>query len=243
MSENVLCSTVSTADFTLAGPGGPYTVSSIIGSACAAGGASENTFTINTTPAITTAGTYSLCLVNTAASVTDLCGNPAAPACFNFTIAGPTVAVTPTNPPCSSGTGSISAVGSGGSGTPYTYSLNGGAFQASGNFTGLAAGTYTVRTQDAGGCRGQNTATITIPAPITVALNPTPSGCAGSGSITSTVSGGTGPYTYAWSPSGTGANPSGLAPNTYSVTVTGTGGCTGTATTTITAAGSVTVYI
>jgi gliding motility-associated-like protein len=239
MSENVLCSTVSTGDFTLAGPGGPYTVNSIIGSACAAGGASENTFTINTTPAITTAGTYSLCLVNTAGSVTDLCGNAAAPACFNFTIAGPTVAVTPTNPPCASGTGSIAAVGSGGSGTPFTYSLNGGAFQASGNFTGLAAGTYTVRTQDAGGCRGQNTAVITIPTPITVTLTPTPSGCAGTGSITSTVAGGTGPYTYAWSPSGTGANPTGLAPNTYSVTVTGVGGCTATATTTVTAAGSV----
>ena len=49
--------------------------------------------------------------------------------------------------------------------------------------------------------------------------------CAGqnTGSISLTVSGGTGPYTYTWSPNvGTGSTVSQLAPGTYSVTVTNT---------------------
>jgi gliding motility-associated-like protein len=239
-SENVQCNTVSTADFTLSGPGGPYTVTNVSGVNCANGAPSENTFTVTTTPAITTAGTYSLCLGTAAGSVTDLCGNVAPAGCFTFTIAGPTVAVTPTNPNCSTGTGSVTATGSGGSGAPYTYSLNGGTFQSSGTFTGLAAGSYTVRTQDAGGCRGQNTFTITIPAPVTATLTPTNASCSGTGSITTTVAGGTPGYTYAWSPSGSGANPTGLAPGTYSLTVTDSKGCTVASTTTISLTGSVT---
>jgi gliding motility-associated-like protein len=82
-SENVLCSTVSTSDFTLTGPGGPYTISAISGAACAVGGTSENTFTINVSPPIISSGNYSLNLVG---SVTDLCGNVAPAGSLAFTI-------------------------------------------------------------------------------------------------------------------------------------------------------------
>lgn len=93
-SENVLCSTVSASDFTLTGPGGPYAISSITGPACAVGGSSENTFTINVSPAITASGNFSLNLVG---SVTDLCGNVAPSGSLPFTISA-TAAPTASSP-------------------------------------------------------------------------------------------------------------------------------------------------
>lgn len=52
---------------------------------------------------------------------------------------------------CAGGSdGSISVAANGGVG-PYEYSLNGGAFQASGIFSSLPAGTYTVEAKDQGG--------------------------------------------------------------------------------------------
>src|SRR5690606_30288521 len=46
----------------------------------------------------------------------------------------------------------------------YTYSLNGGAPQASNSFTGLAAGNYTVTIEDTNHCTTQTTFTIQNPA-------------------------------------------------------------------------------
>src|SRR3989442_13939766 len=57
--------------------------------------------------------------------------------------------------------GSITAGGSGGSGA-LGYSI-GGAFQASGSFTGLAAGTYTVTLKDANGCSTSKDITLQAP--------------------------------------------------------------------------------
>src|SRR6185503_6646225 len=48
--------------------------------------------------------------------------------------------------------GSISASGTGSAG--LTFSINGGAFQSSGNFTGLSAGTYTITAKNGSGCSG-----------------------------------------------------------------------------------------
>ncbi|MGZ3941634.1 MAG: PKD domain-containing protein, partial [Bacteroidia bacterium] len=182
-----------------------------------------------------------VCLGNSAGSVADACNNLAAPVCYTFTITGPNITVTPTNPNCSTGTGTIVAAASAGTG-PYNYSINGGAYQASGTFTSLAAGTYTLTTIDNGtGCQNNTTSTITIPTAISVTATPTNATCANNdGSIATSVTGGTAGYTYAWSPSGTGANPSGLSPATYTVTVTDSKGCTKTATAVITQTGTVT---
>ena len=49
--------------------------------------------------------------------------------------------------------GSITVTASGGSGSGYTYSdNNGSSFQSSNQFTGLAAGSYTIVVQDGNGC-------------------------------------------------------------------------------------------
>ncbi|OJJ16593.1 hypothetical protein BKI52_32270 [marine bacterium AO1-C] len=60
---------------------------------------------------------------------------------------------------CGQSTGSITVSGSGGSGT-LTYSLDGQAFQATGTFSNLKNGTYTVTVKDGTGCT--NTLNITV---------------------------------------------------------------------------------
>ena len=62
-----------------------------------------------------------------------------------------------------SGTGTITATGSGGT-APYVYSLNGGAFQSSGIFTGLNSGTYSVTVRDNYLCTATSSVSISEPA-------------------------------------------------------------------------------
>ncbi len=123
-----------------------------------------------------------------------------APSCAGVVI---TVTGTFTNPTTPGGTnGSISATASGGT-APHTYSLNGAAFQASGNFTGLSAGTFIVTAKDAAGCTGNGSFTLTDPNPcqgVTITVSATTTGntpCGpASGTITASASGGTGPYLF-----------------------------------------------
>jgi hypothetical protein len=126
----------------------------------------------------------------------------------NFTLQSPcagvtiTVSGTLTHPTTQGGTnGSIAASASGGVG-PYTFSLNSGAFQASGTFSNLAAGNYSVVAKDANGCTGtsnftlQNPCTgVTITVQQTIVLNPSIPGSS-TGSITVSPIGGTAPFTY-----------------------------------------------
>lgn len=68
--------------------------------------------------------------------------------------AGVTVSLTGSTSSATSGesNGSITVSATGGSG--FTYSLNNGAFQSSGTFNNLAAGTYTVAAKNGSGCTG-----------------------------------------------------------------------------------------
>jgi hypothetical protein len=133
-------------------------------------------------------------------------------------------------------TGAITVAGLGGTGT-YTYSKNGTTFQAGTTFASLAAGTYTITIKDASNCTATTTVTITQPA-AALALSTTGTNiacnAATTGAISSTVTGGTSPYSYAWSNSATTANLSSLAAGTYTLTVTDNNGCTASSTKTIT---------
>lgn len=82
--------------------------------------------------------------------------NPS-PTCTGVTI---NVTATTTNDvPCgSTPAGAINATATGSTG--LTYSINGTTFQATGNFTGLAAGSYTVTAKDLNGCTGTTNVTI-----------------------------------------------------------------------------------
>jgi inosine/xanthosine triphosphate pyrophosphatase family protein len=156
--------------------------------------------------------------------------------------AGITVVVTTTqvNPTTGQSNGSITASATGGTG--FTYSLNGGAYQASGTFNGLAAGAYTVTAKNSNGCLGSTQVTLTATNPcagITVVVTTTqvnPATGQSNGSITASATGGTG-FTYslnggAYQTSGTF---SGLAAGTYTVTAKNSNGCLGSTQVTLTA--------
>ena len=71
----------------------------------------------------------------------------------------PTVSATTTYTCVGGSSGTITASGSGGS-TPYTYSLNGGSYQTSNLFTGLAANTYTLTIKSNSGCTSSTSVTV-----------------------------------------------------------------------------------
>jgi gliding motility-associated-like protein len=146
-----------------------------------------------------------------------------------------------TNVSCFGGNNaSVTVAGSGGT-APYQYALNGGANQASGTFSGLAAGSYTVTVTDAQGCITNRPVTITQPATaFSVAFTQTNVLCFGAstGAINVTSSGGTAPYTYSWSNGATTEDLSSVPAGTYTLTANDangtTGGCAATLTVTIT---------
>ena len=99
----------------------------------------------------------------------------------------------------------------------------------------IAAGTYTVTVTDSSGCTATKTQAITQPTDIAITLTPHNATCAQSnGWISSSVSGGTSPYTYLWSNGASTSSISGLLPGNYTVTVTDAALCTKTASQNIT---------
>jgi gliding motility-associated-like protein len=119
-------------------------------------------------------------------------------------------------------------------GAPYTYALNGGAFQSSNTFTGLAAGSYTVVIKDVAGCVSPSIPfTISSGAGPTATFVTTPTSCGGAnnGTITVNASGTTAPYQYSLNGGAfvAAATFTGLAAGNYSVVVRDALGCTSAA--------------
>ncbi|MBI4931612.1 MAG: T9SS type A sorting domain-containing protein [Bacteroidetes bacterium] len=157
-----------------------------------------------------------------------------------------TTSVTTTNGTCGSTTGSACVAVSGGT-APYTYSWSPVPGSTS-CVTGLAAGTYTIAVTDASGCTQTATATIIVAnAPVVTIASQTNVSCNGGndGTATSSVSGGTSPYTYSWStvPAQTTVTATGLSAGNYIVTVTDASGCTSQSSTTIIQPNGMTVSI
>jgi gliding motility-associated-like protein len=161
---------------------------------------------------------------------------------INTTITQPTAlsgSIT-TNIPatCGLNNGSLTAAGAGGT-TTYQYSLNGGAFQASGTFNGLAPGAYTITVRDANNCTTTLNATIASqPSPTATVGTQTNVSCFGgaNGSVVITGLGGTGSLSYDLNPGPTQASNTftNLTAGAYSVTVTDGNSCTSTVNFTIT---------
>lgn len=144
------------------------------------------------------------------------------------------VTVTAVNGACNT-LGSASAVATGG--TPgYTYAWSNGATGAS--ISNLNTGAYAVTATDANGCASMGMVSVTnSTAGLNVTVNVTNaiSGVnANDGAVSTTVSGGTAPYTYVWNTGATTSSLSNLGPGTYTVTVTSSNGCTGTGTVNLT---------
>jgi len=134
--------------------------------------------------------------------------------------ANPTVV----NETCGNSNGSITFVTSGGP-APYSYDMGMGA-QASDQFTGLSAGTYTVTITDGYNCTAAFSATLTDSPVPTVSTNNIVDEICGmqNGSFTASASGGTAPYFYTIG-GVSGPNFFGLAAGQYTVTVSDMFGC------------------
>lgn len=134
-----------------------------------------------------------------------------------------------------SGAGSSQGIG-------FTYlwtTLNGNIVSGANTLSPLvnAVGTYTIRvTNSMNGCTATASTTVTQIPPVNVSITAQHVPCFGlpGGAAITTVTGGTGNYTYVWSNGLTSPSAIGIYAGSYSVTVNGGGGCTATATTTIT---------
>jgi gliding motility-associated-like protein len=102
-----------------------------------------------------------------------------------------------TNASCGNQDGTLQATATGGT-PPYSYSIDGTTFQASGLFTGLAPGRYSVSVNDAGGLSTTTaTATIISNCPTQVSATVVNATCGGNnGQITANVTNATPPFQY-----------------------------------------------
>jgi len=191
-------------------------------------GGTASTYTYSWSPSgeTTDTATY-LSAGNYTVTVNNTCGSTATAA---VTITQPTALnVTGnviTNVSCyQSNNAAASAITSGGI-SPYTYLWTGGGGTNS-VATGLSAGIYRVTVIDNNGCIAFASVSITQPDVLTAGTNVTSNASCGisNGSATSTVGGGTLPYTYSWTDGETTASVSGLSGGTYTLNVTDNNGC------------------
>ncbi len=110
---------------------------------------------------------------------------------------------------------------------PYNYSWSNNA--STQDINNLQSGTYSVTVIDAIGCKSTLAQTLSQPSPLSSSVSSTNAVCynipGGSATVTS-VSGGTGPYSYLWSNFAVGATAQNLiGGNYYSVIITDHNGC------------------
>ncbi len=216
---NVLCygNTTGSAKAVGAGGTGPYTYSWSSG-----GGTSQTVSNLGQ-------GAYTC-------TVTDKLGCPGT-VIANITQPATAITATVTTSPVTCSTfGSANTIVSGGTpykiGNSYVYHWSNGAATAS--IGGLGTGIVSDTIKDSNKCLVIATGTVTTSGAI-INLTPTDITCNGSsnGAITSSVSGGTTPYTYSWSNSATTTSVSGLAPGGYTLTITEGNSCVSSASTVI----------
>lgn len=213
----------------------------------AAGGNGNYTYSIDNGSSYQASGSFAGLAANTY-QVIAMDANNCTSVVSTETIAGTgsvTASTATINETCAAANGSLTLTGTGGT-TPYNFSIDGGAtFQSSGTFTGLSAGTYNIVIEDAGGCQGTNTATLSNTGGFTPTISPDETVCFGN-SVTLTSGGaGTG-GTYTWDNGlGTGSTQlvSPSSTTTYTVTMVDANNCTETASVTITVETEPTVTI
>jgi gliding motility-associated-like protein len=181
-----------------------------------------------------TAGTYTV-------TVTD---NANCTASYSTTIAQSTtlsVSATVTDVSCNGGSnGAINTSVTGGT-LPYTYDWGGSI--STPNRTGLAAGTYGVTVTDNSGCSAIHSSIVSQSSAVVISSTVTNVSCFGgsNGAITTSVSGGTSPYTCNWGAGITTPNRTGLTAGTYVVTVTDNASCTVTQSSSITQGAAISI--
>jgi hypothetical protein len=135
------------------------------------------------------------------------------------------VSFTTTAVSCASGQdGKATAIVSGGT-EPYAYEWTTG--ETTSSISNLTEGSYLLFVKDARGCEAQNQADIFIPGGIVIDADIKSPTCNGNcnGYIKTTISGGVGPYRYAWSNGQTGTELNNLCAGKYTLTITDANNC------------------
>ncbi|MCF8457796.1 MAG: T9SS type A sorting domain-containing protein [Bacteroidales bacterium] len=147
----------------------------------------------------------------------------------NYTLTEPTpisLAGTITNVSCFGGFDGVILITPTGGTAPYSYLWTTNA--TTNSISGLSIGTYGVQVVDVNGCSIIQYYTVTEPVVLSASLVASDVTCNGGndGSIVSTVSGGTMPYTYLWSNGETSQDLPAVTAGNYEVTVTDGNACT-----------------
>ncbi|HPS15889.1 MAG TPA: choice-of-anchor L domain-containing protein [Bacteroidales bacterium] len=205
---------------------------SITGSSCS----TNYTYLWNTLPVQTTstasnisAGTY---------TVTVSCGSCTSSASVVINnIPGPNISVdSVTLANCQASDGDATTIVTGGS-SPYSYIWNSNPVQTTPDLINVIAGSYTVTVTDANGCTATTSVIVgQLNGPqITASLVNDANCIASDGNATTTVSGGSEPYSYSWNstPVQTTSDLINVPTGNYTVTVTDSTGCVATANVTI----------
>ena len=240
---NLVCSgVVTTTTFVLTGP---TIATSITNSTCgnsdgavtitASGGVSPYTYSINgvTFQASNTFTNLASGFYTITVKDANNCTNTQIINIINSN--GPSITFSKIDASCGANSGSITAIGSGGT-APLTYSINGVNFQTSNVFPGIGAGTYTLTVKDFTGCTSVTSVTILNFTTVTVSAIPASTYCSSpNGTITVVASGGVAPLQYSINANTYQANNlfTGLPAGTYTVTVQDANGCLTTANATI----------
>ncbi len=133
------------------------------------------------------------------------------------------VSLSPYPSTCGLNNGSISVAATGGVGA-YTYSWSNG--QTGNIAAGLLSNTYTVTVTDNNSCTVASTALVPPSSGPTLILVPKSATCGKeNGSISTSTSGGTQPYSYYWSNKMVVPDPTNLSVGIYTVTVSDANGC------------------
>jgi gliding motility-associated-like protein len=143
-----------------------------------------------------------------------------------------------TNVTCfGSNNGTVKAIATGGL-PPYEYLWS--TFSVDSSVSNVSAGIYTVLLTDSNGCNTYDSITIHQPAQLLLSGVVTNASCNGNadGAINTTVTGGTGAYTYLWSNNSNSDDLVSLAAGTYTVTVTDVNGCSSSLSFTVTQSGA-----
>jgi hypothetical protein len=206
----------------------------------ASGGTSPYTYLWNTNATTSSisnlsAGTYSV-------TVTDNKNCTATSSVIVNSAGGLSASIAGSNINCyGNATGSVSVSIINGA-QPITYNWSNGSTSSSIN--NLTAGTYSVTVTDGNGCSSILTKTITQPTPLNITTIPANANCgSASGSVATTVTGGTTGYSYLWSNGATTANIFNVAAGNYTLTVTDNNSCTATALATVNNVGSLPVTV
>ncbi|MDX2001004.1 MAG: T9SS type A sorting domain-containing protein [Chitinophagales bacterium] len=200
------------------------------------GGTPNYLYAWSTSPTQTTNNIGNLCANTYCVTVSDgngcsatACNSVTSPSCAGF---GFTNVIN--SPPSCNGLsdGSITVAVTGGTG-PYQYALNNGSYQSSANFSGLAAGSYTVKARDNSGCviTYSPQVVLTAPASLSVIVNVINDiSCFNlcDGSAVAIATGGTNPYTYTWSNNANNDTIQQLCAGAYTVTVLDANNCSAT---------------